>query len=138
MKKLTLYPGMGILLLCLGLSGPVSRAQQLNAPNEAVESPDIPTGDDKKTPPGYIVGQKEHTTGKIQVYPNPSAGEFNIELPSGKVTAAVEVYSLTGKLVWMEMVDFKSSEGHIDLRDLYPGYYILKVENTSRKICIQN
>ena len=58
----------------------------------------------------------------LKVYPNPVADRLYLE--GAKIDAA-EVYSVTGKL----LLRFEQVNGFIDIRDLEPGMYLIRVKS---------
>lgn len=78
------------------------------------------------------VGISKGLAGNIKVYPNPSEGQFNVEL--NDVTSASEavltVSDLTGKKVYAAPISLQNAryEGQINLSNLPKGVYILSVE----------
>jgi hypothetical protein len=82
----------------------------------------------------------------IRVYPNPSDGNFHVEIRTErKVPITAEIYDMTGKLVSdlsdrMEQEEMKL-KADIHLEDDPPGIYFLRVESgkatVTRKIVIR-
>lgn len=67
----------------------------------------------------------------IKIYPNPSVGEFWIELPSDMDAAEVEIFSYTGQTVYKG-----EFHGHlkrmIDVKDQSDGIYVIKLRSGSK------
>lgn len=61
---------------------------------------------------------------QLQVFPNPSAGIFNVTLPQGKAFE-MEVTDLTGKVVMQQAA--KTGAAKLDLSKAAKGVYLLKV-----------
>jgi hypothetical protein len=61
---------------------------------------------------------------QLNVFPNPSAGVFNVSLPQGKAFA-MEVTDLTGRVVMKETSAAKNAQ--VDLSKAAKGIYLLKV-----------
>jgi uncharacterized repeat protein (TIGR03803 family) len=66
---------------------------------------------------------------KIDIYPNPGNGVFNIQLSvvSGQ-KSVVEVYNMLGEKVYSSSFNTQNSEFNIDLSSQPNGMYILKVQ----------
>jgi hypothetical protein len=63
---------------------------------------------------------------KIRIYPNPTKGMINIEIPDNEnLTALILVYGIQGNLILSEKV--KGTLTGIDLNNQPPGMYILKI-----------
>lgn len=75
-----------------------------------------------------LEGINKENLNNIKIYPNPNAGEFQIEtnkLMNGKYT--VRVYTTLGFLVETFIMD--STENSIRLKDVSPGIYYIIIEN---------
>ena len=73
----------------------------------------------------------------LSLYPNPSNGEFRIEIDlESKVELRVKLFDMTGKLVedLSGELSFESGKvkGDIKLKDIKSGIYFLKVESGKR------
>jgi predicted esterase len=83
-----------------------------------------------------IAGEQDSNAG-MQIYPNPSNGNFALELNSDK--ANVEIFSLLGEKVFSSLVNSRKSE--FTLSGISNGVYIIKVNTeegiSERKIIIQ-
>lgn len=67
----------------------------------------------------------------LSVYPNPSAGQFYVELP--KENTIVTIYDMTGKLLLQ-----KSGQGLLKIETKLPaGIYLLKTSKGTQRIVIQ-
>lgn len=71
----------------------------------------------------------------LSVYPNPSAGSFNVVLSQSTGKADIEVYNNTGATIYEQATT--SSVNIIDLSNQTPGIYILKVASNNRVIATQ-
>ncbi|MBK0401894.1 T9SS type A sorting domain-containing protein [Adhaeribacter sp. BT258] len=75
---------------------------------------------------------------EVAVYPNPSTGLFNLNLPEGK-TYELVVTDLTGKVIELKTV--KTTAAQIDLSKTAKGVYMLKItseNNTAtRKLIVE-
>jgi PKD repeat protein len=67
-------------------------------------------------------------TGEINLYPNPSNGEFLLETPSQKLQE-VEIFSSEGRLVWSEKFNAKQNSQTIKF-NAKPGIYFMKINET--------
>jgi hypothetical protein len=76
---------------------------------------------------------------KVNVYPNPSNGNFNIAIENYSGTLKIAVYDINGREIQSNVTEF-SSEKAINLQGLQTGVYIVKLEGTgvshSEKIVI--
>ena len=75
---------------------------------------------------------KEFTYNQLTVYPNPSAGLFNIQTKNPIENATITVYDLNGRIVYQaksENIENKS----LDLNNLSNGIYILNIANGNVK-----
>ena len=61
------------------------------------------------------------------LYPNPTTGQVNIELPEGNYMNEIEVYSITGQRVHHVEMDMPLKSTSIDLGGLTTGVYQVKV-----------
>ena len=72
--------------------------------------------------------------GDIDVYPNPSNGEFAVALNGFHGTIELEVYNIVGNLVWSAQVQGTTAVQNVDLGDLEAGNYLLRVSNEGYKV----
>jgi hypothetical protein len=87
------------------------------------------------SPSTYIGRLNGFTTGFQEVkapinfllYPNPTTGQVNIELPEGNYMNEIEVYSITGQRVHHVEMDLPLKSTSIDLGGLTSGVYQVKV-----------
>jgi hypothetical protein len=87
------------------------------------------------SPSTYIGRLNGFTTGFQEVkapinfllYPNPTTGQVNIELPEGNYINEIEVYSITGQRVHHVEMDMPLKSTSIDLGGLTAGIYQVKV-----------
>ena len=78
---------------------------------------------------------KHLMTGEINLFPNPSNGEFLLETPSQKIQQ-VEIFSSDGRLVWSENFSTKRNSQTIKF-NAKPGIYFMRINETVwRKIKI--
>ncbi|MCW3071771.1 MAG: hypothetical protein JWO44_1661 [Bacteroidetes bacterium] len=83
---------------------------------------------------GAVVGINELTASHIDsdlfVYPNPANDQLNIETSRQlEENAAVEVYSIEGKLVYSYMLLKHQKSMTVDISHLSEGLYFLRVQN---------
>ena len=67
---------------------------------------------------------KVSASNKLNIYPNPSNGEFNVSI-EGVEIKKIEVFNNQGQLVAVEAVN--ASNGHINLNGVASGMYFVKV-----------
>lgn len=67
-------------------------------------------------------------TGEINLFPNPSHGEFLLETPSQKIRQ-VEIFSSDGRLVWSENFSTKRNSQTIKFT-ANPGIYFIRINET--------
>ena len=72
----------------------------------------------------------EEVEKSLKVYPNPSSGVVNIE--STEPIGIIQVYNLTGKMVFSEQV--KSTSLSLNLE---PGMYVLRMRSKTEKIVVR-
>ena len=80
--------------------------------------------------------EKEEAANTIQVFPNPSKGQFQIRHPDGfSKNEIINIFDLNGSLLLTK----PAINGQLDLGHLPTGMYILKIGNTfTEKIVILN
>lgn len=77
---------------------------------------------------GFTTGiQEVKAPFNFLLYPNPTTGQVNIELPEGNYMNEIEVYSITGQRVHHVEMDMPLKSTSIDLGGLTSGIYQLKV-----------
>ena len=78
---------------------------------------------------------------KFSVYPNPSDGNFTIEIPQSKTNAEnqISIYNAVGGLIWQRST-FESVV-NVDIQSFAKGIYVVKIFNSennySEKIVVQ-
>jgi len=73
------------------------------------------------------------------VYPNPATDKFTIQLDELKAQGKIEIFDLTGKLIYTQNINGKSTE--INAKDFGAGIYFIKINQkefiTTKKIIIE-
>tara|TARA_Y100001968_G_C19050302_1_gene568825 strand:- start:206 stop:691 length:486 start_codon:yes stop_codon:yes gene_type:complete len=67
----------------------------------------------------------------IDLFPNPNSGTFNVKHNLNK-ELIVQCFSITGKLIYFSILN--DSKNIIELNDIEPGVYILKIKNNKQVI----
>ena len=83
----------------------------------------------------YIARLNGYTTGLVEskadvnfnLYPNPSSGHVQIELPVNKFINEVELFNVTGQRVLNTEFTLPVQKTSIDVSNLTPGIYLVKV-----------
>ena len=70
----------------------------------------------------------------VEVYPNPSLGEFAVELNGFSGVATVEVYNIVGRKVWTSTAQGEGAIQRIDLGALEAGNYLISVSDDVTKV----
>jgi len=71
----------------------------------------------------------------LMVYPNPSHGDFTIDIKGGHTnTVQVNLYDLSGKLVWNNSQDINGSKLTVGTAGLTSGTYIVEVADDEKII----
>jgi len=84
-------------------------------------------------------GITEHEIKGAKVYPNPSSGIFNLEIPElENEKIVVKIYNLMGSLVYSNIVPGNEIKQRIDISDKATGIYLLSVESDNKIILSQN
>ena len=71
---------------------------------------------------------------QINVYPNPSNGKFNIEVPQSFNIALLSVCDLMGKEIYSQNFSGQNSKYLLDLNGLSKGIYLLKIESKDQTV----
>jgi len=74
---------------------------------------------------------KVSASNKLNIYPNPSNGEFNVSI-EGVEIKKIEVFNNQGQLVAVEAVN--ASNGHININGVASGMYFVKVTTSEGTI----
>ena len=70
----------------------------------------------------------------VEVYPNPSLGEFAVELNGFNGVATVEVYNIVGRKVWTSTAQGEGAIQRIDLGEFEAGNYLISVSDDVTKV----
>ena len=71
---------------------------------------------------------------QVNLFPNPNSGIFNFYLDITKETLAmINIYSITGALVYSEKRFVSSGVTHYDFQELNPGMYFFTIETFNAK-----
>ena len=74
--------------------------------------------------PGCVTSIQERMNSLLEVYPNPSNGIVNINVPSNFNVSGVSLLSVTGEVI----SQINGSVNSVDVSVLAPGSYLLKIE----------
>ncbi|MEQ8624871.1 MAG: PKD domain-containing protein [Vicingaceae bacterium] len=77
------------------------------------------------------VGLEDFGTGEFGLFPNPSDGKFNIQLPKNKFLSKVEIYSYNGQLVFEKDFADVDQKTEVELLNPVVGVYLVKVWTTT-------
>ncbi|MCB0737014.1 MAG: T9SS type A sorting domain-containing protein [Bacteroidetes bacterium] len=82
------------------------------------------------------VSIKETTkqTYQLQVYPNPSNGRFTIKSKQAEGFRNVELYNLSGQLIWSTNQNNLDTQMEVNLEDVNDGIYILKAQFSNSQL----
>jgi thiol-disulfide isomerase/thioredoxin len=84
-----------------------------------------------------LANLNEMTISEVSVYPNPSAGNFNIEFSAEtNQTASIEVFNLIGAKVWSSTSPTNAGTNSIaiSLGDVQKGSYLIKVRSGESEV----
>ena len=85
------------------------------------------------------VGLNENFLTALRVYPNPSKGNFNIDLGSTVENAQIAVMDINGRIVYENVITTSTTQ--VDLSNVEKGVYFLQItvngERTNRKLIVQ-
>lgn len=70
----------------------------------------------------------------LSVYPNPSNGKIILESRYDLDKVSIFIYTMDGRLLYQEKMDFLNTQNSLDLSSFSEGTYILRVESSSFKI----
>lgn len=80
------------------------------------------------------VGVVEHAAMTWSVYPNPTPGQFQIELPGDHSFVDLTVYDGAGRVVWSESSATWSGSQACDLSDLPAGWYVVMAKTLTGRL----
>lgn len=85
-----------------------------------------------------------HSINQVQIYPNPASSFIHIEIAKKSTIKNISIYSLLGQKMVLNKNNDKNlplSSDEIDIQNLKPGIYIIKVETdgfiTNKKIIVE-
>lgn len=94
--------------------------------------------------PTFIDNNKTNFKENIKVYPNPSDGNFTVELKNLKSTEVkISIYDISGKEIYMlnTSIDLNKDYNKINLSDVPSGFYLISVvsnnDNITEKILVE-
>jgi hypothetical protein len=70
------------------------------------------------------------TTSACSIYPNPATDKLHLQLPNLTQTQQAKIYDAGGKLVFTQSISTKTTT--LDISNLKPGNYILKIDGISK------
>lgn len=80
------------------------------------------------TPSTTSINSKDKTACQLSVFPNPSTGIFNLNFNQPIDLAKIEIFSITGQLVYLEQNSEKVNQSKsLDLSALRNGIYMLDI-----------
>jgi len=83
----------------------------------------------------YRLGKEEYKSTTINVYPNPSTGNFQFQyvLTEGEI-ATIEVYDMLGKIVYNKSLTATNSTHSITLKNCDNGLYNLRLTSSNGSV----
>ncbi len=84
----------------------------------------------------FIVPVSEPTTSAFQLYPNPTTGRLLIEIGDGLIEKQWEVFNIAGQPQLSGILRGLAGPHTLDLNELIPGMYFLRLGNDMRKFVI--
>jgi hypothetical protein len=85
-------------------------------------------------------GILDYTTdlsGSVQVYPNPSNGQFTVEVKGHNAAVVVGVYNMVGQLVSTVQLDANQAQ-QFDMGDAQSGIYLVRVSDANTGTLLAN
>jgi hypothetical protein len=85
------------------------------------------------------IDQNTKTSLSLNIYPNPSNGEFELNYTANKIKTSIEVYDMNGRLVFINNDDKLIGENttKVNLSKLSKGMYFIKTESGNCKIVVE-
>jgi hypothetical protein len=80
----------------------------------------------------FTGGVHEINNNGLSVYPNPSTGSFTLTSVNTIVRGTVEIYNMVGERIFEENI-FNTSKEEINLYNVAPGIYIVKVTDGNKE-----
>ncbi len=78
---------------------------------------------------------------KWNVYPNPSAGDLNIDIVNSDETAELSVYNVLGQKLYSESLSQGTTNRRLDLSEYDDGFYFIQIQSKSlneiKKVALQ-
>lgn len=78
--------------------------------------------------------QENYPFHKLNIYPNPNNGNFNIGYPAMPQSSLLQVYDINGKIIFTQNLPPWSNEQNINLINLREGIYLVVVLNGKKRI----
>lgn len=77
-----------------------------------------------------IVGVQKDQLGELNVWPSPTRGMLNIEMPMPGGTVQISILSADGKVVRREVRASRTGILQVDVTDIAPGTFVIDIEST--------
>jgi len=74
----------------------------------------------------------ENEDSDVQIYPNPADEQVTVVLPNNDKPSTISFITMNGKTI--KTLTISGSETNINVQDLKPGVYILRIENTENVV----
>jgi len=79
---------------------------------------------------GGVLGVNKAQLLNFSMYPNPSSGRVNLQLPSGNYRAQVKVYDYLGKTLIQNSIN--SQNTNLNISNLSAGIYFVRIQSDSK------
>ena len=77
----------------------------------------------------FIVATEDFEENKISIFPNPSQGQFQIELESNNLSNTVlQIHDVKGQLVYNSQLETNNRTAQVNLQSLPSGIYMLSLK----------